>query len=144
MMRRMTLFGAAALLPLLSGCSALLGLLTPSSTTVRLVNDGDFDVEVALYYDDDQNVLEAALTEFGTRLEYTLAPGEARTFSRDCDELQAIIVDDADLLLIGEAGPEARSNVLRDGDDFGCGDTIEFRFVHSDLIVDFDVTTSVE
>jgi len=56
----------------------------------------------------------------------------ATVFSKDCDNLQAIIISDADLEVVGEED----TGTLRDGDDFGCGDTIIFTF---DLI-DFDIT----
>ncbi|MCH7884473.1 MAG: hypothetical protein IIC01_04415, partial [Planctomycetes bacterium] len=52
--------------------------------------------------------------------------------------------DDADLLILGDIGPEANSDVLRDGDDFSCGDTIVFTFDHSGILVDFDVIVSVD
>ena len=35
-------------------------------------------------------------------------------------------------------------DVLRDGDDFSCGDTIVFTFDHSGILVDFDVTVSID
>ncbi len=37
---------------LISGC----GLVSPSSVTVNLVNNGDFAVEVQIFVHDDQNV----------------------------------------------------------------------------------------
>ena len=135
---------AAILVTAAVGCEALVGLLRPSETTVVLVNNSDFDVEVVLFYDDDQNILEALLTDVGQEMQITLAAGEQSTFSRDCDDLQAIIIEDADLLLIGQLGPEANTDVLRDGDDFGCGDTITFTFDHSDVLLDFDISVAIE
>jgi hypothetical protein len=44
----------------------------------------------------------------------------------------------------GESGPRASSQVLRDGTDFGCGDTIVFTCDHSAAIVDFDISVAVE
>ena len=35
-------------------------------------------------------------------------------------------------------------DVLRDGDDFRCGDTFVFTFDHSLVLVDFDVSVSVQ
>ena len=128
----------------LVGCDAVIGLGRPRTTAVRLVNDGDFDVDVTLYISDDQDTIEQILTEFGTRLEYTVPAGEAVSFSRDCDWLQAIVIDNAELMLIGQLGPEANSEVLRDGSDFFCGDTIVFTFRHSAAIIDFDVSVSVQ
>lgn len=135
---------ALSLFPLAQGCGALIGLLSPDTTRVRLLNNGAFDVDIVLYIDDDQEIPGDLLTEVGTRLEYTVPPGETRTFSRDCDALQAIVIDDADLAVVGQVGPNAETEVLRDGDDFGCGDTIEFTFDHSAVLVDFDISVAVQ
>ncbi len=126
------------------GCDSLVGLLRPSETTIVLANDSDFDVEIVLFYDEDQNILEALLTEIGEEMTLTIGAGEQSTFSRDCDDLQGIIIDDADLLLIGQLGPEVKTDVLRDGNEFGCGDTITFTFDHSDAIFDFSITVDFE
>ena len=90
----------------LAGCDSLVGLLRPRETTIVLANASDFDVEIVLFYDEDQNILELLLTEIGEEMRLTIGAGEQITFSRDCDDLQAIIIDDADLLLIGQLGPE--------------------------------------
>jgi hypothetical protein len=108
-----------------------------------LINDGDFDVHVTVVYNDEQDTPRAALTEFGTALEFTLAPGETTSFSRDCDQIQAITLDNAELRVFGGVGPSFDSDVFRDGSDFGCGDVIEFTFDHSDILVDFDAQMSV-
>ncbi len=141
------LFAVAALMCLsagLAGCDSLVGLLRPSETTIVLENAGDFDIAVVLFYGDDQNILEALLTEIGEEITLTLGAGEQATFSRDCDDLQAIIIDDADLLLIGQLGPEVKTDVLRDGNEFGCGDTITFTFDHSDALFDFSIAVDFE
>ncbi len=135
---------AAAFLALVPGCDSLIGLVAPNTTSVRLVNNGDFAIEVVLYIDDRQEIPRALLTELGTRMAFRIAPGERTTFSRDCDDLQAVVIDDADLQVIGQVGPEADTGVLRDGDDFRCGDTVVFTFDHSLLLVDFDVSVSVQ
>ncbi len=139
-------YGLAAIvlvLPLAAGCDAVGGILTSTTVTVELVNNGDYNVEATLFYYDDQDIAEALLTKIGTQLEYTIEPGETVTFTRDCDDLQAIIVEDAELqapLL----KPDDDSPVQRDGDVFGCGDRIVFTFVHSDVLVDFEVRVSYE
>lgn len=140
---RYLLLATLGLLPL-TGCGTLVDLLQPSTTGVRLVNNGEFAVDVTLYISENQETIEAVLTETGTKLEYTVPAGDSVTFSRDCNELQAIVIENAELLLINEIGPETDSDVLRDGDDFNCGDTIVFTFTHSIAIVDFDVSTSVQ
>ena len=40
------------------------------------------------------------LTRIGEELTLTLGVGQERTFTRDCDDLQAIVIDDADLALL--------------------------------------------
>lgn len=131
------------LLPALGSCDAFVGFFQPTTTTVRLVNNADFDVQTTLYYSSEQLVPEDVLITAGTELSYTLSPGETASFSRDCDDLQAVIVDDADLQVIGGGGPEARSDVQRDGTNYNCGDIITFTFDHSAVVIDFDVAVSV-
>jgi hypothetical protein len=133
-----------AICPVVSGCDALVGLFGADTVTVRLVNDGDYDVVVEIYISDQQEIPEVLLTTLGTKLEYTVEAGETVTFSRSCDDLQAIIISDADLQVIGGIGPETSSDVLRDGDDFSCGDTIVFTFDHPDVPLDLDLTVEFE
>ena len=133
----------ALLLAVAVGCDAVSDLLSPSRITVSLVNNGEFDVQARFFISEDQNTLEALLTELGDELNFTVPAGETTTFTRDCDDLQAIILDDAELRVLGAIGPEASTDVLRDGDDFGCGDSIVFTFDHSDVLLDFDVAVAV-
>lgn len=141
---------AVVFLSVLSGCDAVTGLADlvdlagPSTVRVMLVNNGQFDVEGTLFYGDQQEAPNIVLTEFGEELDFTVPSGESNTFVRTCDDLQAIVIDDADLLILGDIGPETNSDVLRDGDDFSCGDTIVFTFDHSGILVDFDVTVSID
>ena len=143
-MRR--LFGvlsiACLLLPL-AGCDAF-PVIVGDQVMVKLVNDGDYDVDVVIYIDDDQDISKSRLTEDGTKLEYTVEEGETRTFLRSCDDLQAIIIDDADLQWLGGIELETSTNVLRDGDDFGCRDTIVFTFDHTVGGLGFNVTPDVQ
>jgi hypothetical protein len=126
-----------------TGCGALIGIFQPSVVTVALVNDSDFAVEGQLFYSDEDDTIQAALEEFGEERPFAIPAGGESTFSVSCDDLRAIILSDADLQIIGDVGPSASTDVLRDGDDFECGDRIEFRFDHSAAIVDFDVTVLV-
>lgn len=135
---------AAGLLSLIAGCGVVLGLIAPHTTTVRLVNNSDFEVRVSMFIDDHQETPREVLTELGTNLEFSLAPGETASFSRDCDELQAIVIDKAELRIVGQVGPEADTHVLRDGTHFDCADLIVFTFDHSPLIVDFDISIEVQ
>ena len=126
---------------MLMGCDALMDILLPSTVTVLLVNDSpNHDVEVMLIYHDDEDVLELILPEVGIEREFTIEPGGTAMFIRDCDVLQAIVIDDADLLIFGGVGPETSSDVLRMGEDFECGDEIVFTFTHSDILLDFEVS----
>ncbi len=132
-------------LTFLGGCDALISALGPSQTTVRLVNDGDYDVIVELYYHDDQNVLEALISEVGTERNITVPPGETRSFSVACEDLQAIFIEDAELSLINEIGPDQQSEeVRRDGDDFNCGDTIIFTFTHAVTLTSLNIAFDTE
>lgn len=137
---------AAALAAGLWGCDAIPGLidlLPPNVVTVQLVNNSDFAVEGELFYDDEDDTLEEILEETGTRRQFAIPAGGQSSFSVNCDDIRAIFLADADLMVIGEVGPSASSDVLRDGDDFDCGDRIAFTFDHSSAIIDFDVTISV-
>ena len=131
----------ASLLVATAGCDALLGFVLPSTLVVSFVNQSPlFNVDVTLLHHDDDDVLEAILKQIGTEEEFTIGPGQMTTFLRDCDELQAIMIDDADLRIVGSVGPETDTDVLRMGEDFECGDTLVFTFTHSDAILDFDVS----
>jgi hypothetical protein len=126
------------------GLAAVAGCPIAESTTVEFTNEAiESTVRVTLYYSDEQNIPEELLEE--ARLhELELAPGETRTFTRDCDEIQAVMVD-ADLRLFGTpVGPEARSEIFRDGSDFGCGDTIRFTFVPDAVGTQLDIRFSQE
>jgi len=138
-MKRAATLAVVAGMLLAAGCD-LLGFNT---VLVSLVNTSTFDVEATLYIDDEQDIPEFLLTEIGEEIEFTIPAGQTVTFARDCDELQAIVIDDADLLVIGGAGPETSTNVLRDGDEFRCGSQIIFTFSHSAAVFDFDVSVSV-
>ncbi len=127
---------AAAVATLSSGC----GILSPSSVTVNLVNNGDFPVEVQIFVHDDQNVFQFLIEEVGEELNLTIPAGSTVTFTRDCDDLQAVMIADADLLVIGNLlSPEADTDVLRDGSDFSCGDTLTFTFTHPDIPISLSI-----
>jgi hypothetical protein len=112
--------------------------------TVSLVNASEYSVEAKIFIHDEQDIPEVLLTELGDELNFTIPAGATETFTRSCDDLQAIVIDDADLLVLVGLGPEANSDVLRDGHDFRCGSRIIFTFSHSDDILNFDVTELVQ
>ena len=140
------LLALLAICPVVSGCDALTELFEADTVTVALVNNSSLglDVEVEIYISDQQEIPELLLTELGTKLEYTIEAGETVTFSRSCDDLQAIVVSNAELQIVGDIGPATNSDVLRDGDDFSCGDTVVFTFDHSIVLIEFDVTATLE
>ena len=132
-----------AMLCALPGCPGL-GFLTPTRTvTVNLINHSDFAVDVDLFISDEQDIPEDLLVSLGEKIEFTIPAGQTRSFSRECDELQALIVSDADLMVIGQVGPSTDTNVLRDGTQFNCDDTIDLTFDHTPLLVDFAITVNV-
>ena len=143
MLRRHGRWVMVMLLAGIAGCNAVDRLLSPNTVTVSLVNHGDYPVDVRLYISGDQNVVEDLLTQFGNEVDYRVDAGGTVDFTRDCDNLQAIIIKNAALDVVGDIGPQKSTEVLRDGDDFGCGDQITFTFDHSDLILDFDIAVAV-
>jgi hypothetical protein len=134
----------AAPLPLVpAGCGDLSYLLGAPVTRVVLRNKGDFPVRLTLYIGSRSDMSEAELKATGERLSFTIPDGDSRTFIRDCVNFQAIFIDDAELEVVGDDGPNTSTDVLRAGTDFHCRSSIEFIFDHSDAVFDFDVTTSV-
>lgn len=138
----MRALGAATILAF-AGCNAALDFLTPEpSNTVRLVNDTEGDLTVEFFFHDEQEAPEALITEVGQRRQRTLGPGETlNAVNVDCEELQALVITDADLDLGLGLGPSQDTDVLRDGTDFNCGDTLVFTFQNpslAELTIDFD------
>jgi len=134
----------ALVLPLAGGCDAVSSLIGATSVTVELVNNGDYPVDATMFYYDDQDVIEELLTEIGDEVKRSVAAGETTSFSRDCDKFQAFMLEDADLRVLGDLGPEASTDVFRDGDEFNCGDTIVLTFDHLDALgTGFDVDPSI-
>ena len=146
MNKRVVMAPLLAVLLAAAGCNdlgALADLLAANRVTVDLVNNAASPVDLTLIIGDEQ-LLPGFLGELlGEELDFVLQPGETSSFSRDCDDLQTIFIEDADLLVLGSLGPEANTDVLRDGDDFSCGDRIVFTFAHSAVVLDFDVTVSI-
>jgi hypothetical protein len=132
--------GLALLLLLAPGCGFVGNLLGARSVTVELANEGEYPIEVEVYYHDDQDVLSDLIDDVGTLRTFTVPPGQTTTFSLSCDDLQAIQVRRAKLLVIGTIGPEASTSVQRDGTNFNCGDRLTFTFDHSAVLIDFAVT----
>lgn len=139
-MRRLSLvLGAVSVLVSLTGCA---DLLQPSQTTIELVNDGSFPVAVTIYISGTQEIPRDLLTTLGEKIERTVPADRTVTITRGCDDLQAIVIDDADLQLIGEIGPEADTDIFRDGTHFGCGSTIRFTFTHPLVPISLNIETT--
>ncbi|MCP4591404.1 MAG: hypothetical protein GY842_11715 [bacterium] len=143
-MRLICGFVMVGLLTASVGCDAVGDILSPNSVTVELVNNGEYEVQARFYIADDQNVLESILTEFGDEINSSVEAGGTSTFTRSCDDFQAIILDDAELQSPLIQPDTDTDEAYRDGDEFGCGDRIIFTFDHSDLLIDFGVTVRVE
>lgn len=125
------------------GCDALLDFVLPSTVSVSFVNESpDFDVEVAFIFDDEDDIPEFVLRQLEPDLELLIGPGDSESRSFDCDDLQAMIIDRAELQA-APFGPDSDTDVLRIDDDYECGDEIVFTFTHTALIVDFDVSIQV-
>ena len=147
MSRKTLIAGIASLLLLAGGCDALAFLFLPNTVTVTLINQATGTVDAEIYISDQQDIPRSLLLEvdnnivdrLGERIDMTVIAGGQTSFFRSCDDLQAIMLGDADLNIIGGLGPDASSDVLRDGDDFNCGDQIQMIFRNSANILDFDV-----
>ena len=113
--------------------------LGPSATTVEFVNETSFPVEVRYFYGDEEEGTEELLEAFGQEREMTVPAGGTSSVSYDCDALQNIFIKEADLRIIGGIGPSDSTGVFRDGEDFGCGDTIRFTLRANTLNTDLDI-----
>ena len=118
------------------------GCLSPNTVTVNLVNGADHPVDVTLFYDDNQYITEELLEEVGRERQSRVQPGETASFSDDCNSLQAIFIQKAELSIVGTIGPSNSSRVYRDGSDFGCGDTITFTFTQNLLGTELSIAYS--
>jgi hypothetical protein len=145
-MRNYRVAGVMVAGALVGGCGFLEDLIQGQRrVNVRLVNTGDDPVEVRLFFDDTQEIPSDLLSEVGQEIEVTLAPREVYPFSRPCADLQAIVIDRADVNFEGvPIGPSDNTRVFRDGDDFACGQTLSFRFTYTVIPPNLDITFSAE
>ncbi len=136
---------AIALASATTGCQSVADVVLPTTVTVTLTNtSNEFNVEVNLFYSNEQDMPDFLLREVGENVAQTIPPGESVTIQPNCEDLQAIMIDDANLIVVGGTGPDGNTDVLRDGENFNCGDTIQFTFTHTDAVVDFEVITAVQ
>ena len=142
-MRRLACFVlVGAVLPLVGACD-LMQLVQGDAVIVTLTNNGAYPVDVKLRISDNQYDLQVVLEEFGDEIDYTVPPGQSVTFFKPCKDLQAILIEKAELSIVGSVGPSISTDILRDGGEFGCGDAIIYTFSHSPILTDFDVTTHI-
>jgi len=134
-----------AALPLMAGVAGcgVGGLVGGSSLAVELVNDSDFPVEVTIFTSDEDDIPQSLIDDLGDEIERTIPAGGTVRLSFGCDEVRAIVIDRASLSVVGGLGPVTQTDVLRDEDDFACGDTVALTFDHSSIVFDFAVSTSV-
>jgi hypothetical protein len=143
MMKRVSVLLLTTTLLLAAGCSlniSLDDLFGNGTTTVQLVNTGDFDIDVVLYIGEDEDAAESILTTFGDRIELTIPANQIASFSRDSEDIRAIVIDNAEINIIGGIGPEEDTRVYRERDDFSEGDTLVFTFSYEALPIDLDIT----
>lgn len=134
-----SVFGICAVAALVQAIPSCPG--TNRQTTVRLVNNTSHTVEVQLFYHDTQELPKDLIKLDGTEVNQTVLSGAVQTFSRDCDALQAIYIENAKLRVLGDIGPNEDTDVFHEPDDFTCGDTLTFTFtqnlIGSDLAIAF-------
>lgn len=128
---------------LLSTALLTLGVACPAQeTSVTLRNTTNFPVDVELFYDEQQDIPEILLEEVGTQLSFSIPAGGAESFSRSCEDLQAIFINDADMRIAPGISPESSTRVFREPDDFTCGDTLTFTFVQNALGTQLNINFS--
>lgn len=142
-MKRFAWFASLATVLPLAGACDLMNLLQGDAVIVQLVNDGDYAVRLELRISDNQYELQMVLEEFGDELNRTVAPGEMVTLVESCDDLQAIMIAEAELEVVGDSGPRNSTDILRDGDDFGCGDVIVYTFDHPTPPTSLSIETDI-
>jgi hypothetical protein len=139
MTRRMAVATLATLTTFLvaveAGC-----LAPPPQTTVNLVNKTNHRVDVQLFYHENQYLTEGLIESDGVEMVVPVLAGNTYTFSRNCEDLQAIFIKDADLRVVGAIGPEASTRVYREPGDFGCGDTLTFTFTQNALATSLEIS----
>ena len=126
----------------LAGCGFGLDIFMPSTVTITFVNEfTDFEIEGTIVFDNREAFLKEDLVGFGEDLSFVIDGGGSVSLAPlDCDDVESLVLDRAELLVIGNIGPSTDSEILRIGEDFECGDEIVFTFTGS--ILDLDVTTA--
>jgi len=127
---------------LLAGCPEAARFIPALNTVwVELVNDTSFPVDPNIQFDDDSDWL-ASLVPAESLDTGLLESGQSMEFDFDCDELGLILSDEAEQIaffFLSYFADDTR--ILKRGDEYDCGDVIEFRFVGD--AEDFGVIVSV-
>lgn len=149
MMRRFSRFLVVGGVLAMAGCDAL-SLFLPNTVTVSLVNNSTLPVDGQLFYDSDESALDLLndvngldnfIREFGDEVQFNLAAGETMTFTRSCNDLQAIFIDDANVRIAGIVTSDDSTDPIREGQDFVCGSTITYTFESNDLGLGLSIIT---
>ena len=122
-----------------AGCGNLSGVLgrlggTPSTITLRLVNETAFPVAPGVFVGDVGDLLIPALTEEVLTLDENeqsfadLNPGKEVTRTYDCATFKAVMAKDAELNTGFGISPDADSDVFVVDEHFECGDTVTIRY----------------
>jgi len=129
------------------GLSPLLNIINDAPTTVGVsfVNTTDFPVEFEFYTSEEGDIPRDLLTNdlIGDLTEFTVEAGQTTDLpTQPCDQIAAMTIDNADLRILGGLGPSDESSVLRESEDFACGDRVTFTFRSAD-IADLSIAASV-
>lgn len=126
-------------------CQGFLNSFNLGATSIRLVNNGTFNISVTIVYDENANVPDSDIGNQGTTSTYDVAPGQTKDIPPiPCPIIKAVKVLDATLQTGGSNPPHTHSETFREGPDYACGDRVIFTFTHSILLVDFSVEESRE
>ncbi len=94
--------------------------------TIEYVNSTDADILVDLLVSSDPNITQDELLANGTLFRDTVAAGESLQFDLSCADAQALIIDQAIMLITD--GPAVGSTILYEDLDYACGQTVGFEF----------------
>jgi hypothetical protein len=111
--------------PMMGGCITFF-------TTMELVNNTDYPLHVSLYYSVVSSDQASVVKNSGVKTEFDVAPGETAALVQSCPDVQAVLVEDAQLSVNGSPGPAAGTQVYRANLDFLHGDTVIFTFTAAD------------
>jgi hypothetical protein len=126
----------------LAGCGFGLDIFLPSTVTITFVNEfTDLSIEGTVVFDNREAFIKEDLVGFGEERSFSVDGGQSLSLTPlSCGEVESLVLDRAELLVVGNVGPSTDSEILRIGEDFDCGDEIVFTFTGS--ILDLNVSTA--